>query len=267
MDSLFCIKLIFNFCMDDGAVSGVYEDVVADGSGCDADFIHGVEGALRHSSLRRLAFHIRLARLSRSSHRRLALGRCHGGGLVAGLAVGSGFGRSTGSGIGLFFTRTARFHAFWSALVASFIAFAVSVLRFFFVVAFAVILAAVFRTVLGAAHIEEGDFFEIQFTFVLADGLGGSGAGLVFTDEGDVVLVGLGLGHLGHGVDPFGVTGQMLLVQIVVAAGRGYDADDAEGSSDFCIAGRADFIFNRNECILPFFLGHDEFLLSSITYS
>ena len=61
MDSLFCIKLIFNFCMDDGAVSGVYEDVVADGSGCDADFIHGVEGALRHSALRRLA-----------------LGRCHG---------------------------------------------------------------------------------------------------------------------------------------------------------------------------------------------
>lgn len=215
-----------------------------------------VEGALRHSSLRRLAFHIRLARLSRSSHRRLALGRCHGGGLVAGLAVCCGFGRSPGSGV---CARTTGFHAFRSALFASFIAFTVFVFRLFF--------AAVFRTVFGTVHIEEGDFFERQFTFVFADGLGGSGAGLVFADEGDVVLVGLGLGHLGHGVDPFGVTGQMLLVQIVVAAGRGYDADDAEGSSDFCIAGRADFIFNRNECILPFFLGHDEFLLSSITYS
>ena len=165
--------------MDDGAVGGVYEDVIADGAGCDADFIHGVEGVLRHSALRRLAIPIRLA-----------LVWCHGDDLFVCLAVCCGFGRSPGSG-----------------------------------------------------------------------------AGLVFADEGDVVLVGLGLGHLDHGVDPFSVTGQMLLVQIVVAAGRGYDADDAEGSSDFCIAGRADFIFNRNKCILPFFLGHDEFLLSSITYS
>ena len=243
--------------MDDGAVGGVYEDVIADGAGCDADFIHGVESALRHSALRRLAIPIRLA-LGRTCWR-LALGRCHGDDLFVGLAVCCGFGRSPGSGV---CARTTGFHAFRSALFASFIAFAVFVFRLFFAVAF----AAVFRTVFGTVHIEEGDFFERQFTFVFADGLGSSGAGLVFADEGDVVLVGLGLGHLGHGVDPFSVTGQMLLVQIVVAAGRGYDADDAEGSSDFCIAGRADFIFNRNECILPFFLGHDEFLLSSITY-
>ena len=126
---------------------------------------------------------------------------------------------------------------------------------------------AVFRTVLGAIHIEEGHFFEIQVAFVLADGLGCGGTGLVFADEGDVALFGLGFGHLGHGFDPFGVTGCVLAVQVVVAACRRQYADDAESSGDFSIAGRADFMFDRNECILPFFLGHDKFLLSSITDS
>ena len=150
MDSLFCIKLIFNFCMDDGAVGGVYEDVIADGSGCDADFIHGVEGVLRHSALRRLAIPIRLAR-----------GCWQGDDLFVGLGVCCGGGRSPGSGV---CARTSGFHAFRSALFASFIAFAVFVFRLFFAVAF----AAVFRTVFGTVHIEEGDFFERQFTFVFA---------------------------------------------------------------------------------------------------
>ena len=141
--------------MDDGAVGGVYEDVIADGAGCDADFIHGVEGVLRHSALRRLAIPIRLA-----------LVWCHGDDLFVCLAVCCGFGRSPGSGV---CARTTGFHAFRSALFASFSAFAVFVFWLFF--------AAVFRTVFGTVHIEEGDFFERQFTFVFADGLGGSGAG------------------------------------------------------------------------------------------
>ena len=183
--------------------------------------------------------------------------------MCIGLAIRSGFGRSPGSGIGFFFTRTAGLHAFRSLRASCFMVFAVSLFYFVFAVAF----AAVFRTVLGAIHIEEGHFFEIQVAFVLADGLGCGGTGLVFADEGDVALFGLGFGHLGHGFDPFGVTGCVLAVQVVVAACRRQYADDAESSGDFGIAGRADFMFDRNECILPFFLGHDKFLLSSITDS
>ena len=113
-----------------------------------------------------------------------------------------------------------------------------------------------------AVHVKESDFFEVQLTFVFADGLGSGGTGLLFVDQADALLFGLGLGQIGHRGDLLFMAGHMALVEIVAAAGTGDDGDDDKGSCDFCIAGGEHLIFDGNECILPFFLGHDEFLLS-----
>ena len=36
-----------------------------------------------------------------------------------------------------------------------------------------------------AVHVKERDFFEVQLTFVFADGLGSGGTGLLFVDQAD----------------------------------------------------------------------------------
>ena len=63
------------------------------------------------------------------------------------------------------------------------------------------------------------------------------------------------------------MAGDVPLVEIVAAAGTGYDGDDDNGGCDFGVAGGENLMFDGNECILPFFLGHDEFLLSVIASS
>ena len=159
----------------------------------------------------------------------------------------------------------ARSHAVTHFRAALFIAVMTSFTAFFATAVFPVFIAAF--AVLHAVHIEEGDFFKVQLAFVLADGLGGSGAGLFFIDEADAFLFGLGLGHIGHGSDLLFVAGDVPLVEIVAAAGTGYDGDDDNGGCDFGVAGGENLMFDGNECILPFFLGHDEFLLSVIASS
>ena len=84
----------------------------------------------------------------------------------------------------------ARSHAVTHFRAALFIAVMTSFTAFFATAVFPVFIAAF--AVLHAVHIEEGDFFKVQLAFVLADGLGGSGAGLFFIDEADAFLFGLG---------------------------------------------------------------------------
>ena len=263
--------------MDDRAGYGVDEDVIANVAGDGADLIYGVESGLhrlarlcltllyrlltllcrlltllcrllallnlslillsggrrRHQFLRRLEGHVRSsAAVIPGTHLLIALSRSHS----------------------VTHFRT----VFFITVMTSFAAVFAAAVSPMFIAPFAVF---------HAVHVKEGDFFEVKLTFVFTDGLGSGSAGLFFIDQADAFLFCLGLGQIGHGGDLLLVAGDVALVEIVAAAGTGDDGDDDKGCSDFGIAGGENLIFDRNECILPFFLGHDEFLLSVIASS
>ena len=245
--------------MDDRPGYGVDEDVVVNAAGDGTDLIHGVEAGLH-----RLAWLLTLL-----CRRLLALGYCLPllWVLLRGCLRRRQFlRRLEGRGPALMILGThlraalSRSQSFIHIRTAFFVAVRAFSRSSFAAAIFPMFFASV--SMLHAVHVKEGDFFKVQLTFVFADGLGSCGTGLFFIDETDAFLLCLGLGQIGHSGDLLFMAGHMALVEIVAAAGTGDDGDDDKSGCDFCIAGGEHLIFDGNECILPFFLGHDEFLLS-----
>lgn len=118
----------------------------------------------------------------------------------------------------------------------------------FFVSVFFIFLVLFFMPVLSffmfaAFKVYEGDAGETKGAFVFPDSLGGQGAGFFFRDEGQVLCLGLGFNHLGHGLYLLFFISLFLLMMIPGTSAAGDGTDDDGGYGDFRVAGREDFRF------------------------